>query len=512
MNCRCQRWYWCLFVLLATLCAEAVAQPVPLRWGLDETGGAPYVYDNLHQGFEVDLAEALARKLGRYSQPISKEWKQLPDLLSRGDLDIVLNGYEYAKQFHDQSTLPYYIYRLKLVVHVDNKLINDWDDLRKRKPDGTKYSVVVLTASAAQRYMQEKFGDAILLQSSDDVSSAFDLVARGQQNGFDATVQDNPASLYYVQVDEKHRLKEVGDGREENFYVMLTRVEDATLRNQINQALREMIQDGTLESIYRKYNLWNKDQERLSYWSHRPWPPKLSSENDDQALEQPAGFRRVEFTWPWALALLARAAGRTFVLAAASFPMAVVLGLLLALIRCYGHWSVRLLATFYVEMVRGTPLLLQLFFIFYMLPVIVPIRLEPMQAGIVGLALNYAAYEAENFRAGIQAVPIGQTDAALALGMTPTVSITRIVLPQAVRIVIPPMTNDFIALFKDTSVCSVILITELTRQYNVLYNNHREYIVSFAAITALFYVLMSYPLALLARFFERYFRLGGKRP
>ncbi len=148
----------------------------------------------------------------------------------------------------------------------------------------------------------------------------------------------------------------------------------------------------------------------------------------------------------------------------------------------------------------------RLFLIFYVLPTAVPeLSMRPIYAGIVGLAINYSAYEAENFRAGLQAVPKGQMEAALALGMTPFVAIDHVIIPQAVRIVVPPITNDFIALFKDTSVCSVILITELSRQYNVLYNNHREHILLFAAMTAGIYLLLSYPLSLLARVVERRF-------
>src|SRR5438132_5721316 len=94
-------------------------------------------------------------------------------------------------------------------------------------------------------------------------------------------------------------------------------------------------------------------------------------------------------------------------------------------------------------------------------------------------------------------------EAGLALGMTPFTTIRTVSVPQALRIVIPPVTNEFIALFKDTSVCSVILITELTRKYNELYNFNRSYIVELAVITAGLYLVMSYPMALLARWLER---------
>src|SRR5262249_36566707 len=103
------------------------------------------------------------------------------------------------------------------------------------------------------------------------------------------------------------------------------------------------------------------------------------------------------------------------------------------------------------------------------------------------------------------AIPVGRVEAALALGMSRWQALRRVVIPQAVRIVIPPVTNDFIALFKDTSVCSVITITELTKQYNILANSSGAYL-ELAAVTAVLDLLMSYPLSLLAR------RLEGRAP
>ena len=198
----------------------------------------------------------------------------------------------------------------------------------------------------------------------------------------------------------------------------------------------------------------------------------------------------------------------TVFLAVTSFPLAMLAGVIIAIGRVYGPGWVRLPFAVFVEVVRGTPLLLQLYFLFFILPKWVPgLALDPIYIGILGLAINYAAYEAENYRAGIQSIPRGQMEAALALGMSPFTAIRTVIVPQAVRVVIPPVTNDFIALFKDTSVASVILITELTRKYNELYNFNRDLVVELAFLTAALYLLMSYPMSLLARFLER--RMGS---
>ena len=174
------------------------------------------------------------------------------------------------------------------------------------------------------------------------------------------------------------------------------------------------------------------------------------------------------------------------------------IGMVVALGRVYGPGLVRVPLGLYVEVAPRHPAAAAA-----VLRVLPAAAVDPRvfasarsSAGILGLAINYSAYEAENYRAGLLAIPRGQMEAALALGMTPLTALRVVIVPQAVRIVIPPVTNDFIALFKDTSVCSVILITELTRKYNELYNFNRDYIVELAVITAGLYLLMSYPLAI----------------
>jgi len=184
-----------------------------------------------------------------------------------------------------------------------------------------------------------------------------------------------------------------------------------------------------------------------------------------------------------------------------SFPLAILIGIGVAIGRLYGPWLIAKPLGLYVEVLRGTPLMLQLYAIFFLLPKI-GLALPALAAGIAGLAINYSAYESEIYRAGLQAIPRGQMEAALALGMTPALAIRRIILPQAFRIVIPPVTNDFIALFKDTSVCSVITIVELTKRYSILALSTGA-IVQLAAITAILYMLMSFPLSVVARYSER---------
>jgi polar amino acid transport system substrate-binding protein len=193
----------------------------------------------------------------------------------------------------------------------------------------------------------------------------------------------------------------------------------------------------------------------------------------------------------------------TLLISILGMALAMVLGLAVALTNLYAPRPLALLARIYVELFRGTPLLIQLYFVFYGLPDI-GIRLSPLAAAVIGLGLNYAACEAENYRAGIRAIPRGQLEAALSLGLSRKQALRHIIIPQALRLVIPPVTNDFIALFKDSSIVSVITMVELTKVYGQLAATYFDYIGA-GMVAALLYLLMGLPFVRLARWAERRF-------
>jgi polar amino acid transport system substrate-binding protein len=216
--------------------------------------------------------------------------------------------------------------------------------------------------------------------------------------------------------------------------------------------------------------------------------------------------------------LLLKAAGVTVALSLTAMPLAVLIGVCVALVRGWNtpalggernHESlvarlVRIPFTLYVEIIRGTPLAFQLFVVYFIFPEI-GIKIDEFWSGVLALAVNYSAYEAEIFRLGLQAIPRGQIEAALSLGMSRSLAVRRIILPQAVRLVIPATANDFIALFKDTAVCSVIAVEELSKQYSMGAKNTGLFL-EMAALTSVLYLLMSYPLSLLAGWLERHLR------
>ena len=206
--------------------------------------------------------------------------------------------------------------------------------------------------------------------------------------------------------------------------------------------------------------------------------------------------------WPQIL----EAIGVTLELMVASFALAVVLGLLLALGKVSRFKSLRALSTVYIEIARGIPALAILFLLYYGL-VPLGIVLDAFYAGFIGLGMSAAGYIAEVFRAGIQAIHKGQREAALAVGMTPWMTFRHIVLPQAMRIILPPMLNMLIILLKDTSICSLISAPDLMLRAKDLA------MMSFLPmhlflLAGVIYFALAWPLSLLTRRLEVHMRRG----
>ena len=179
--------------------------------------------------------------------------------------------------------------------------------------------------------------------------------------------------------------------------------------------------------------------------------------------------------------------------------LAIGVGVLVATGRVYGNAFLRAVLTAYVEITRGTPVLLQLFVLYYGLSAVV--RLPAFVAALLGLGLNYAAYESEIYRGAMEAVPRPQLEAGRTLGLTEVQLFRLVRAPQAFRLAIAPMTNDFVALLKDSSLVSVITVVELTKQTQIFAANAGSWVVP-GALCAGLYLLMSLPLARLARALE----------
>jgi polar amino acid transport system substrate-binding protein len=465
---------------------ERVRTAGQLVYGSDREGGGPYAYPDPDSprevtGFEVEMMNALAKSVGVPAVCAQGQWDKLLQLLEAERVDAVCNGYEWTETWarDHAATRPYYVYQLQLLARRGGA-IKSWDDLKKPKPGGGRWTVGVLTGSAADTFARRDGAPHVDVIPFDGSTDAMTAVQNGQ---YDATLQDLPAARFYR--DRYQGLEPTGPPVSHGYYVIYVRKTDVALRDALDQAIGRMIQTGELRRIYEKYGIWTDAQAELT--------------TIDGPLTVAAGGGAAR---GWAVLRQYRlplldAAWVTIRLSVLSMPLAMALGLLIAVGRLYGPRFLRVALSAYVELIRGTPLMLQLYVLFYLL------KLRPWTAGIAGLAINYSAYEAEIYRAGLQAIPSGQMEAALALGMSRFLALRRVIVPQAVRIVIPPVTNDFIALFKDTSVCSVITFVELTKQYSILANSTGG-AIEFALAVSVLYLVMSVPLSWFSRWSERY--------
>jgi polar amino acid transport system substrate-binding protein len=466
-----------------------------LTWAADPEGGAPYIFSNPanpsdYLGFEVDLKNALARELGRPIEYKRWEFNQLFSGLERGDFSFAMNGLEITPENKTKAlfTRPYYVYRLQLVVRAGEKRFASLEEIEGRKD----LTIGTLEGSVGARALKKR-GIGIR-EYTDQLSPYKDLA----QNAIDGVLLDLPIALYFAKpgfnspyAQTVPGLKFAGEPVDEGYYGIAVQKGNEALVADLNAALDRLLRSGELERIYTQWGLWNDDQLQLS-------------RAGDVAVDKPE-----EWSFSRYFPVLLEGAQVTVLLTATSFALAIVIALPLALSRLYGPAALRWLATVYVEFFRGIPVLFLLFFLYYGLPGVAEqvhlpfsLKMNPLYAAILGFGLNYAAYEAEIYRAGISSIPAGQWEAAASLGMSSPLTFRRIILPQTIRVILPPMTNDLVALFKDTSVVSVISVYELSKEYQVIVKSGGGY-VEIALVTAALYLIMSVPLGYLSRYLER---------
>lgn len=472
-----------------------------LRWGADAQGGAPYVFQDPQDpnrliGFEVDLADALGRTLGVRAHPVQGQWETLLELLARGDFDVALNGIEVTPEKERVCHLsrPYYAAPERLTVRRDDAgAARTLADLRGR-PAGT------LPGSLAERILAG--AGATVRTYEGGQNEIYADLALGRT---DAVLLDEPITRYYAEIDPALRVVDGAFG-EVRYAIALPRG-DTTLAAAVDDALAALARDGTLRAIYERWGLWNPETAALlgdtAPTSATGVPEALVAWRAAVGALPPFTTRVREW-YPRAQALFARGALLTLALSFAAMALAIPLGAVLAVARTYGPRPIRWIATGYVEFMRGTPLLVQLVMLYFGLPEL-GVTLSPFVAGALGLGLNYAAAEAENYRAGLESVPAGQLEAAWSLRLSTLQAVRWIIGPQALRVAIPPVTNDFIALLKDSSLVSLVTLTELTKTYVSLANATRDHL-GLGVVVALWYLAIGLPFARLARMAE--LRLG----
>lgn len=491
-----------LFSLLIFIFAFSLSGKENLRWAADAEGNAPYIFQNPKIpsnliGFEVDIVNKLAEEMNVDPVFVQNQWDGLIAGLSRDDYDIAINGLEITEDRKDQVLFskPYYITYEQLVVNKGTYGISSLDDL------------IGKTAGALENSLAERILNSIpgiTVKSYEGEVNAFSDM---QNNRLDAVLVDAPIALYYASWNSSYEL--VGEPVGSVLYAIVARKQDTLLMKRINSALQNMIDNRSLRGILDYWNLWNAKMADYTK-DHDPtniMPEKYTQFVDSQ--QKTTGFKEILNRYIGYLPLLGKAAITTLWLSIVSMIVAIIFGMIIALIRVYAPFPFSKLAVAYIEFIRGTPLLIQLFFIFFALPTI-GITLSPEFAAIFGLGLNYAAYEAENFRAGLFSVPRGQMEAAISLGMNRSQALKHVVMPQAIRLVIPPLTNDFISLLKDSSLVAIITMVELTKVYFQISSAHYDYFIP-GLIVASIYLLIGMPFVRLSRYFEKKYSLEKVR-
>jgi polar amino acid transport system substrate-binding protein len=484
----------CLAALVPGAAEAQSNQPRELRWAGDPEGGAPFVEADPGRpdavvGFDVEIAELIARGLGRTPRFVVIQFASIDQSIERGDADVGLSGIEDTptRRAAMAATIPYYAFREVLSVRAADadryRTLRDLAGRRVGTLGGTIAYEILLRAERDHGVQPVSYDD--------DVHPYSDL-ALGR---LDAVLLDNVLAArrrrtipgFVVQPESVAT----------SHYVGVLAARDAPLRDTIDEILRGAMRDGTLERIFRKWGVWNEDQP--------PLYAQLLARQSVAPIHGLDGGTVTTTVTKWAatrryLPSLFRAAAITIVLSCLSMALAVCLGVLIASGRVYGPKLARTALLGYVELMRGTPLLLQLFVLYYGLAAAV--RLPAFVAALLGLALNYAAYESEIYRGALQAVPTGQLEAARTLGFSEPQVLMLVRGPQAFRLALAPMTNDFVALLKDSSLVSVLTVMELTKQTQIFATNLGSWVIP-GSLCAALYLAMSLPLASVARRLER---------
>jgi polar amino acid transport system substrate-binding protein len=478
----------------------ADADARPLRWAVDPTGGAPYAFaDPLAPetliGFEVELVERLAAATSaRLHEPVPVivvrgDYARLAGLVERGDADLALNGLEEraVAALGARATTPYFdapeVWTLR-----DASAAPDATMLRGLK-------VGTLPSTYAEAVLRERGADVKSYDGGQ--GEIFDDLLRGRT---EAALIDEPVARYYGAVRTGLHLAPSTFGGTR--YVGVVHANDA-FGAEIGEALRVVLASGDAATIYARWGLLNA-QTRALCTVPATLPESTELARWDAAHRgdvAKAGHAQLIVR---ATPILLRALGTTMAVSALAMVGAVALGAVLAFAMLFGGRPLRLAARVYVEAFRGTPLFMQLTLIYFGLPQ-VGITLAPFAAGTLGLALNYAASEAENFRAGFLGVPTGLLDAGRVLGLSQRESLRHVVAPLALRGALPPMTNDFLALLKDSALVSVVTVTELTRAYMTLATTTGAFLEMGLVIAAI-YLVAGFPFVLVARRLEGSFR------
>ncbi|AQA02806.1 ABC transporter substrate-binding protein [Mycobacterium sp. MS1601] len=431
-------------------------------------------------GYDVDVARAVGETLGVPVEFVETPWDSIFAALEANRFDVVanevtINPERQAK--YDLST-PYSIGEGVIVTRADDDSITSLDDLAGK----------ITAQSITSNWAQVARDSGATVEGVEGFAQAITLLNQGR---VDATVNDSIAVYAYLAETGDTSVKiaaETGERSEQGFAAR----KDSGFLSELNRALEELRANGKLSEISQKYLKADATGTGAPQAAEGQRPPQVRSTFELVA----------DNLWPLAKAALTMTIPLTII----SFAIGLVLALAVALARLSSNVILTNVARFYISIIRGTPLLVQLFIVFYALPEF-GVKIDPFPAAVIAFSLNVGGYAAEIIRSAIQSIPKGQWEAAETIGFNYVGALRRIILPQAARVAVPPLSNTLISLVKDTSLASTILVTELLRQAQIIAAPTFEFFALYGTAAIYYWVIclvLSFGQSRLERRLERY--------
>jgi len=455
-----------LAIGLSVIPAFSQTPPNPFRVATEATF-PPFEFQQGGQltGFDIDLMRAIGKEAD-----LNIDFRNLPfdgiiPALQARTVEAAISGMTITAERAQAISFsrPYFRAGLAIAVREDNRTIKNFEDLK-----GKRIAVQIGTTGALEA---TKIPGATVSQF-DSAALALQELINGR---VEAVVNDKPVTLYAIKQAGLRGVKVVGELLTEEFYGIALPKNSPYLQL-INDALGRVIESGQYDAIFRQ---WFGEK-----------PPELP-------LVAPALKNLQESSFNWGelfYNLIFKGVPWTILLTVLSFLFGLIGGTLVAIALISPYKWLKIICRIYVDFFRGTPMLVQLFLIYFGLPGLfreigLNIDLDRLPAALFALSLNVAAYLAEIMRGGIQSIDNGQWEACSSLGMSPMQTMREVIFPQAFRRMLPPLGNEFITLIKDTSLAAVIGFEELFRQGQLMVATTYKAFEIYIAVAVVYLVL-----------------------
>ncbi|MGV0743096.1 ABC transporter permease subunit [Mycolicibacterium sp. XJ870] len=420
---------------------------------------APFSYHDASGqlvGYDVDVARAVGEKIGVRVEFVETPWDSIFAALEANRFDVVANQVTITPERQTKYDLsqPYTVGEGVIVTRADDDSISSLADLKGK----------VAAENATSNWSEIARNAGARVEAVEGFTQAITLLNQGR---VDVVVNDSIAVYAYLAETNDTSVKisgTVGEKSEQGFAAR----KNSGYLPELDRALEELRQDGTLADISQRYLKANA--------SGAPEPADVQPRSTWQLI--------ADNLWPLAKAALTMTIPLTII----SFVIGLVIALAVALARLSPSVVLSNIARFYISIIRGTPLLVQLFIVFFALPEF-GVRIDPFPAAVIAFSLNVGGYAAEIIRSAIQSIPKGQWEAAETIGLNYAGALRRIILPQAARVAVPPLSNTLISLVKDTSLASTILVTELLRQAQIVAAPTFEFFALYGTAAVYYWVI-----------------------